>query len=383
MKNRMSPSRQHITPETGTSRLLSPGGAVLGDPAEIEEALAVLWDTAASRLETEAGGPAVTRVCMANLVVVGEAKQWEQLNVVLAQIAREYPSRTVALLVGDEAMADRPPGQVHATVSSVCHLPQPGRPQVCCEQIVLRMGSQDGTGLDRLLLPLLASDVPLLGWWTIDPASCPRLLAAMRQLIDRLIFDAGLPGFASLLEPGRCVTRELGWFRSYRWRELVAGLFDETDPAVLNAIDHVAVAIRGKDICDWLDALWIVAFLGGQLAWRTGRVLGGGRLEFHSPDRAIEVVIDDSAAAGRGLDSFEVAAGRSRFGFARCHEAGDEFRIMLSDENTCLMPRSIQIRGRGRADALAIAMTGRVVDRSYDRAVPLAVWMSEAMKTWL
>lgn len=371
-----------MTPDTRMSPLLSPDGAVLGDPAEVEEALAVLWDTAAGQPETEAGGPAVTRVCMGNLVVVGEAKQWEQLSIVLAQIAREYPSRTVALLVGDEAMAGRPPGQVQAAVSSVCHLPQPGRPQVCCERIVLRIGSQDGAGLDRLLLPLLASDVPLLGWWTVDPASCPRLLAAMRQLIDRLIFDAGLPGFAGLLEPGRCVTRELGWFRSYRWRELVAGLFDETDPAVLSAIDHVAVAVRGEDICDWLDALWIVAFLGGQLAWRAERVLGRGRLEFQSRGRAIEVVIDGSAAAGQGLDSFEVVANGSRFRFARCHEASDEFRITLSDEYACQMPRSIQIRSRGRADALAVALTGRVVDRSYDRAVPLAVWMAEAMRAW-
>lgn len=360
--------------------LLSPEGAILRDPTEVEEALTALWSNAADQPGAEPGGQAVTRVCMANLVVVGQAAQWDELSAVLAEMAREYPTRTLCLLLGDTALADRPSGQVRASVSSVCHLPQPGRPQVCCEQIVLRSGSQDGAGLDRVLPALLASDVPLLGWWTADPALCSLLLAVMRQSVDRLIFDAGLPGFARLLEPGRCVTRELGWFRSYRWRELVAGLFDDADRMILNTIDRVAVTIRGKDTCDRLDALWIVAFLGGQLTWRAGRVLGRGRFEFQARDRAVEVVIEDDAGRGQGFNAFEVVAGRSRFKFARCHEAGDEFRVMISDENTCLMPRSIQIRRRGRADSLAVALTGRAVDRSYDRAVPLAVWMAEAIR---
>lgn len=366
-------------PETPMTGLLSPGGSVLRDPTEVEEALSVLWGTAGEKPEEERGSEATTRVCMANLVVVGRVAEWDELSAVLAELAREYPTRTICLLLADPGMTDRPSGQVQAAVSSVCHLPQPGRPQVCCEQIVLRTGSRDGAGLDRVLLPLLASDVPLLGWWATDPRPCSQLLAAMRQSIDRLVFDAGLPGFACLLETSRCVTRELGWFRSYRWRELVAGLFDETDRAVLNAIDRVAITIRGNDACDWLDALWMVAFLGGQLTWRAGRVLGRGRFEFQARDRTVEVVIDDDAARGRGLNSFEVVAGRSNFKLVRCHETGDEFRIMISDENTCLMPRSIQMARRGRADSLAVALTGRAVDHSYDRAAALAVWMAEAM----
>lgn len=364
--------------ETPRSGLLSPEGAVLKEPTEVEEALSALWGAAGDEPQEEQGRETTTRVCMANLVVVGRAAEWDGLSAVLAELAREYPTRTICLLLADPGMAGRPSRQVRAAVSSVCHLLQPGRPQVYCEQIVLRAGSQDGAGLDRVLLPLLASDVPLLGWWTTDPRPCSRLLAAMRQSIDRLVFDAGLPGFACLLETSRCVTRELGWFRSYRWRELVAGLFDDADRMILNTIDRVAVTIRGKDTRDWLDALWIVAFLGGQLTWRAGRVLGRGRFEFQARDRAVEVVIEDDAARGHGFNAFEVVAGRSRFKFARCHETGDEFRIMISDENTCLLPRSIQMARRGRADSLAVALTGRAVDRSYDRAVPLAVWMAEA-----
>ncbi len=258
-------------------------------------------------------------------------------------------------------------------------MPADSGAQVCCEQIVLRTGSADGAGLDRVLLPLLASDVPFLAWWTVDPAACPELLAVMRELTDRLIFEAGLPGFARLLDPGRGVARELGWFRSYRWRELIAQLFDETDRAVLDAIDRVALSLRGGHPDDRLDALWMAAFLGGQLGWRTGRVLGEGRFEFRSLGGAVEVVMDDQAGTGDGLSSFEVQAEGAHFEFARCREGSDEFRIMIRDENSCRLPRSIQLKRRGRADSLAVAFTGRAVDPSYERAAPLAVWMAEAM----
>jgi hypothetical protein len=366
-------------PELSMTGLLSPEGAVLKEPAEVERALINLWEAFGHKPDQEPSAEATTRVCMANMVLLAYSKEWNDLSQVLADLAREYPTRTLCLLLGDPEIAGQSPGQVRATVSSVCHVPQPGRPQVCCEQIVLRTGSLDGAGLDRVFLPLLVSDVPFLAWWTVDPAVCSDLLAAMRELTDRLIFDAGLPGFARLLQPGRAIARELGWFRSYRWRELIAQLFDETDRTVLDAIDRVAVSIRGGHPDDRLDALWMVAFLGGQLGWRTERVLGGGRFEFRSPGGGVEVVVDDQGGAGDGLSSFQVEAGGSHLEFARCREGSDEFRIMIHDENACRLPRSIQLKRRGRADSLAVALTGRAVDPSYERAASLALWMAEAM----
>lgn len=358
--------------------LLSPEGDILKEPSDVERALTALWEAAGQKPEEEPSEEAKTRVCMANLVVVAQFDGWNDLSEVLARLARQYPTRILALLLDDPHMAGCPPQQVRAAVSSVCHVPQPGRPQVCAEQVLLRTGSESGAGMERVLFPLTASDLPLLAWWTVDAAPRAALLESLRQWVDRLVFDAGLASFPRLLDPGRCVTRELGWYRSYRWRAVIAQLFDEADPRTPQTIERVRVVIHGAVPTDRLDVVWMIAFLGGQLGWQPGRLRGPGRWEFRSPTRTVEAMIEDRSGPGRGLSTFEVYAGESHFQFARCGENTDEFRIMISDALSCRMPRSIQISRRDRADSLAVALTGRAVDRSYDRAVRLAVWMAEA-----
>jgi len=381
-------------PGNAVTELLSAEGAILRDPTDVERALTALWKEAGGRPGDRPVSEVKTRVCMANLVLVARAEEWNELRAVLAGLAAKYPTRTLVLLLGDRQAGDRsarsePAGglspepvegqRVRAAVASICHLPHPGSPQVCAEQILLRTASDSGTGMDRVLLPLLASDMPLLAWWTVDAAPCLELLKSLRQVIDRLVFDAGLAVFRRLLDPGRHVSRELGWFRSYRWRELIAQLFDEAAPATLGAIGRVEIAIRGGIPTDRIDAIWMLAFMAGQLNWRPRRFLGDGRFEFQAGARTVEMTLDDRGGAGRGIGSFDVHAGEGHFQFTRCGEDTDEFRIMISDAQSCRMPRTIQVRRRERDDSLAVALTGRAVDRSYDRAAPVAVWMAEAL----
>jgi hypothetical protein len=357
--------------------LLSPEGAVLKDPAQVEQALAALWEPMGKQAAEAEGAETTTRVCMANLVVVGQAREWNQLSQVLTDLDREYPTRTLVLLLDDPMFPGSPAGQVHASVSSVCHVPQPGRPQVCCEQIVLRSSSAGGEGADRTILPLLASDVPLLIWWTTDPAPCQDLLRRLRGLADRLVMDAGLPGFEHLHHEGKCVSRELGWFSSYRWRVLIAQLFDEVSETTIEKIDGVEVRVHGGRPTGRFDAIWTVAFLAGQLAWRPGRLVADGVYRFLSAAGEVDVSIQPDPVPGSGLGSFMIRAGEAVFECRRCREGSDEFRIVVCDDRSCQMPRSMQMSPRRRADSLAIALTGRAVDRSFDRALPVATWIAQ------
>jgi glucose-6-phosphate dehydrogenase assembly protein OpcA len=359
--------------------LLAPEGAILRDPADVERALATLWQPKGEEAAEQKGTKTTTRVCMANLVVVGRAREWDDLSQVLADLAEEYPTRTLVLLLGDSKFSASPVGEVRASVSLVCHLPHPGHPQVCGEQIVLRSGSTAGAGVDRAILPLLASDVPLVLWWTTDPALCGDLLRGLHRLADRLVMDAGLPGFAYLQHEGPCVTRELGWIRAYRWRVLIAQLFDEAGGSTFAAIDRVAVTIRGGVPSDRLDAIWMVAFLAGQLGWRPVRVVSDGVYEFASLDRRIEVSILVVPGPGSGLESFVVGAGDLKYEFARCGEGSDEFRIMISDQQACQMSRSVHMARRRRSTSLAIGLTGRSVDHSFERAAPIGSWIARSM----
>ncbi len=372
------------------SALFSPEGAVLIDPIEVEHALMAMWEAGKpDEMETVA-----TRVCIANLIVVAEAKSQHEIFNVLGELSPIYPTRTIVVLL-DEGASDASAGAPRISVSAVCHVPQPDRPQICCEQIVLRGPLADDADLDRTLLTMLEADLPRMFWWTIDPACRPKLLARLTSLADRLILDAGIAGFkvltptdeqnaTSVMIPlplakrghaWRCPVRELGWYRTAQIRELVAQLFDDASADCLKRIDSVVVRMGGGAAEQWVDALWLVAFLGGQLNWRPMRVSARHRYEFASEGGTVQVRIE-FLAGNAGLADLTIAAENHTFALSRCRPAADEYRIEIGDENVCRMPRSVQLRPLARGDALASAMAGRPVDAAFNRAAPLAAWMA-------
>src|SRR5262245_27788076 len=103
---------------------------------DIESALSELWGPAAERVEgPDLDHPAVTRVVLANLVVVGPSGDGSRIASVLDAVVASYPCRSIVLRATDD------PGRtVDAEVSASCHLPAPGLPQVCSEWIALQAG---------------------------------------------------------------------------------------------------------------------------------------------------------------------------------------------------------------------------------------------------
>src|SRR3954451_21509603 len=103
------------------------GEGVPVDLRDIETELIRLWGPAAEL----AGGPvpeqpAVTRIVLANLVVIGQTEDSARLRDALDTVTTRFPCRTIVVRRTDE------PGRtVAADVSALCHLPAPGLPQVC------------------------------------------------------------------------------------------------------------------------------------------------------------------------------------------------------------------------------------------------------------
>jgi len=260
---------------------------------------------------------------------------------------------------------------VLASVSALCHLPRPGEPQVCAEQILLRCGPDQGD-LDRTILPLLEGDIPVMVWWTLDLALCRPLLGALLQHATRFICDAGPDNVAQLgdlnCKRASCALRDLGWYRIQRWRELLAGCFDAPpQQQFLHGIQLVRIehAATASGIA---DAIWLAAFLAGQLDWREPS-FSDSVFKMRSNSKAVEVALVPSATVHEGIVALTLTAAGGVLE-ARCLDG--QLRVLGPEGLTHVTPSPHLSRGQ----ALANALVGRHVDRAFERASPTAVTVS-------
>jgi len=317
-----------------------------------------------------------SRICIANLLVIARMQDWHQLSNDLGQLAPKFPTRTIVVLIQDDQNTGQDTETVHAGVSAVCHIPQPDRPQVCSEQIILRCHSRTCQNLDRTILPLLAPDVPLMVWLKINPFCCTELLYQMQLIADKLILDAGTPGFCYLEPIGKCTTRELGWYRTAQRRELVAQIFDQVDRISIDNINFVAIAIDGLEQNDWIDACWLIAFLAGQLQWKPQQILDKGDFLFASKKQEIHATIAITQPIGSGMRSLTVTGPNESYLICRNPQRHDLFRIIIKNERVCRLPRSVQIHQIHRGRVLPAAFNEAANNPLFERAAPLAKWMN-------
>ena len=349
-----------------TSPLLNPEGAVLTDAGEVDRALTEMWDAGKGKDATQQA----TRVCLANLILVAHVDRWNELTAALGELSPMYPTRTLAILLDDSV-----DGSVYAQVTSLCHAPRPGRPQICSEQVVLRTARDSARRLHHTVLALFEPDVPSFVWWMIDPGEARELFDGMRETADRLIVDAGVAGFASVESGRRSVVREIGWPRMYRSRALVAGLFDGTGPDTPERIDQISIELLGDDPADWIDGVWLIAFVGGQLGWQPEACNGPGEWTFKTKFGTANVVMSQTPSPTPGLSRLSIRSMQSTFDIERCMDRPDEYRTIICDQHICEMPRSVQIPRTDCTRAMAVVLRNRPLDKAFSRALPLAKWM--------
>jgi len=116
------------------------GQGIPVDLRDIESTLLQLWGPAAEMVGgPEPEHPHVTRIALSNLVVERLVPECETLRPVVESVITRYPCRAIILRGSDD-----PEKRITAEVSAICHLPDPGLPQVCSERILLRAGPNAG-----------------------------------------------------------------------------------------------------------------------------------------------------------------------------------------------------------------------------------------------
>jgi hypothetical protein len=401
---------------------------------DIDTELTKLWGPAAAKIGgPEVENPTVTRVALANLVVECFEADGEGVRPVLETVVTRFPCR--AIVLRDSRDTGR---KVTAEVSALCHLPAPGLPQVCSERIVLHASDSARDMVPGALRPLLEADLPFVLWWTGDPRRNRSLIEDLADECSRLILDLPDPGadpeaIRFGLDPALCASsRDSAWFGLPRWRELVAQFFDPScHKDVLGRIKAVRVEAVSVDPTRTPRlALWLVAWLAGQLGWtpegspsRGGEAPEGGSIlraqlrKTGSPGTAggskstaaagsesrakldeetavvsIEVVTrpiepqdaaslenQDSTPPPVSLTGVTLTAvgshGDETFRLTRPSPGSPDVRIEADASDYCRLPRTIYAPELGPAHRIAAALESSRTDPPFRKALPILLWL--------
>lgn len=200
------------------------------DPEKILHDLRELW----AKLAKDQGVPGgVLRACSMTLIVVAEPDDKadaETARKTIGVLMHVHPSRAIVL-------TPREGGEFSGRVFAECWMPFGGQQQICSEGIEITADSEQTDEVARLLVPLIAPDLPVVLWCRGPRAFLDRSLDPLFPLANKIIFNTRAVRHASSAieflrrlrkegpKDGRQVA-DLAWTRLTGWREAVAHLMD-------------------------------------------------------------------------------------------------------------------------------------------------------------
>jgi glucose-6-phosphate dehydrogenase assembly protein OpcA len=213
---------------------LNPTAASI-NPEKILRDLRDLWAQLAKE-KGSAGG--VLRACSMTLIVVAEPDDEadaESARKTIGVLMHVHPSRAIVL-------TPREGGEFSGRVFAECWMPFGGQQQICSEGIEITADAEQTDEVARLLVPLIAPDLPVVLWCRGPRAFLDRSLDPLFPLANKIIFNTRAVRHASsaieflrrMRKDGRQVA-DLAWTRLTGWREAVAHLMDACDGGWLAA----------------------------------------------------------------------------------------------------------------------------------------------------
>ncbi|NLT05658.1 MAG: hypothetical protein GXY03_05030 [Solirubrobacterales bacterium] len=216
--------------------------------------------------ERHAAGEAVAPARVLNMVVVVDDQWRGEIANRLEKVGRYHGSRTIICAVE----AGRAEIDARATVTAEDD--EPGDTiAVAHEQVLIDVGPGHLEHLDRVVDPLVVSDLPTLVW---SPHGHPDAVDALLGIAQIVLIDsideprlADAVARASELRE-RAYVVDLAWLRSTPWRERVAATFDPPQwRPELARISAVTVRFRPDSL---VAAVLLVGWLARRLGWRPG-----------------------------------------------------------------------------------------------------------------
>ena len=292
----------------------------------------ILWDTNGTEIVKALAAERRTAGALASglaltLVVVSDEKNVAQATEAATQAAAAHPCRLLIVVRRKVDADDRLDAEV-----------QVGGQMGANESVVMRMYGRLTLHAESVVLPLLASDAPVVTWWHGDT---PERLAhdalavqASRRVTDVSTSDdplAALRRRAKDYAPG---DTDLAWTRCTPWRALLAAGLDDDDSVPTSA----EVMAEPKNASAALLAGWLTARLG--------------------------VKVKQVPSSGPGITGAEVRLGRN-----------DVLRIDRPDgylatlSRTGMSDRQLPLKRRSLGDLLAEELRRLDADQPYADAL--------------
>ena len=187
--------------------------------------MTTLWDTTGSAVVKElaaqrrTGGAVLSGVAL-TLVVVADESRVAEAEEAATHAAAAHPSR---ILVVVRRQLDAPMPRLDAEVLIGGRL-GPG------EAVVMRMYGRLGLHAESVVLPLLAADAPVVGWWHAAPpdrlATDALAVFADRRITDSSIAEDPLTALSTRAEDYAHGDTDLAWTRTTAWRAILASSLD-------------------------------------------------------------------------------------------------------------------------------------------------------------
>lgn len=190
----------------------------------------------------------VLRACAMTLIAaVEEEADAQAASETIARIMHAHPSRAILLRVSEKETG------LEARVSAQCWMPFGRQEQICCEQIEITAAESRLADLPKLMLGLIAPDLPVVLWCMSDRLCRNANFRQLFRLTDKIVIDSA--AFRNPAEPVPFVKRQLAngrniadlaWTRLTHVRELVAQIF-ENDSArkSLSSLNRIAIQYAG------------------------------------------------------------------------------------------------------------------------------------------
>jgi glucose-6-phosphate dehydrogenase assembly protein OpcA len=224
-----------------------------------------------------------------NLVAIVDAEFRGEIENRLQRVGRYHPSRLVLCAVEQ----GRTKLDAWAGVGTEDAEPQPGHIAVAHERVEVTVGPQHLKTLDRVVDPLLVSDLATMVW---APHGHTEAVDALRRLAQIILVDTqdepdvkdSLTRAADLAEAAYVV--DLAWLRSTPWRERIAATFDP--PQYRSLLANVSgVTVRHREDSQ-ASALLFCGWLSSRLGWKPGRLSSArGAWTGHARARRQEVKV--------------------------------------------------------------------------------------------
>jgi glucose-6-phosphate dehydrogenase assembly protein OpcA len=187
--------------------------------------MTTLWDTTGSAVVKElaaqrrTGGAVLSGVAL-TLVVVADESRVAEAEEAATHAAEAHPCRILFVV---RRQIEAPVPRLDAEVLIGGRL-GPG------EAVVMRMYGRLGLHAESVVLPLLAADAPVVGWWHAAPpdtlATDALAVFADRRITDSSIAEDPLSALNTRAEDYAPGDTDLAWTRTTAWRSILASSLD-------------------------------------------------------------------------------------------------------------------------------------------------------------